>query len=166
MMGCGYLRQGMGCVLCMLCHGVMHEKHKYIMNIMNTKRIDTPHASWSHVHKHEHPHVHTQIPHPYNRYEIDKLTASQRLDLNLEKGRMRDELQAVRDKANEMVCVGMIVLCMLCMGVLCMLCMLCMTALYPVYNNKLVTAMLTPSSCQHMPAPTHNHITNAKPNRK
>lgn len=28
------------------------------------------------------------------RYEIDKLTASQRLDLNLEKGRMRDELQA------------------------------------------------------------------------
>lgn len=27
------------------------------------------------------------------RYEIDKLTASQRLDLNLEKGRMRDELQ-------------------------------------------------------------------------
>lgn len=36
------------------------------------------------------------------RYEIDKLTASQRLDLNLEKGRMRDELQAVRDKASEM----------------------------------------------------------------
>eukprot|EP00887_Chlorella_sp_A99_P003906 scaffold11.g3906.t1 len=32
------------------------------------------------------------------RYEIDKLTASQRLDLNLEKGRMRDELQA-RSKA-------------------------------------------------------------------
>ena len=28
------------------------------------------------------------------RYEVDKLTASQRLDLNLEKGRMRDELQA------------------------------------------------------------------------
>ena len=27
------------------------------------------------------------------RYEVDKLTASQRLDLNLEKGRMRDELQ-------------------------------------------------------------------------
>eukprot|EP00891_Asterochloris_glomerata_P009196 jgi/Astpho2/9196/Aster-07155 len=36
------------------------------------------------------------------RYEIDKLTASQRLDLNLEKGRMRDELQALRDKANEL----------------------------------------------------------------
>lgn len=36
------------------------------------------------------------------RYEIDKLTASQRLDLNLEKGRMRDELQALRDRANEM----------------------------------------------------------------
>lgn len=37
-----------------------------------------------------------------SRYEIDKLTASQRLDLNLEKGRMRDELQALRDKANEL----------------------------------------------------------------
>jgi chromosome segregation ATPase len=36
------------------------------------------------------------------RYEIDKLTASQRLDLNLEKGRMRDELQALRDRANEL----------------------------------------------------------------
>jgi hypothetical protein len=36
------------------------------------------------------------------RYEVDKLTASQRLDLNLEKGRMRDELQAIRDKGNEL----------------------------------------------------------------
>lgn len=36
------------------------------------------------------------------RYEIDKLTASQRLDLNLEKGRMRDELQMLRDKSNEL----------------------------------------------------------------
>ncbi|KAI3429890.1 hypothetical protein D9Q98_010201 [Chlorella vulgaris] len=36
------------------------------------------------------------------RYEVDKLTASQRLDLNLEKGRMRDELQMVRDKSNEL----------------------------------------------------------------
>lgn len=36
------------------------------------------------------------------RYEVDKLTASQRLDLNLEKGRMRDELQMLRDKANEL----------------------------------------------------------------
>lgn len=36
------------------------------------------------------------------RYEIDKLTASQRLDLNLEKGRMRDELQMLRDKTNEL----------------------------------------------------------------
>ncbi len=35
-------------------------------------------------------------------YEIDKLTASQRLDLNLEKGRMRDELQSLRDKTNEL----------------------------------------------------------------
>lgn len=33
------------------------------------------------------------------RHEIDKLTASQRLDLNLEKGRMRDELQTLRDKS-------------------------------------------------------------------
>lgn len=33
------------------------------------------------------------------RHEIDKLTASQRLDLNLEKGRMRDDLQALRDKS-------------------------------------------------------------------
>eukprot|EP00775_Hariotina_reticulata_P002449 gene2449-2752_t len=32
------------------------------------------------------------------RHEIDKLTASQRLDLNLEKGRMRDDLQQMRDK--------------------------------------------------------------------
>lgn len=29
------------------------------------------------------------------RYEVEKLTASQRLDLNLEKGRMRDELQVI-----------------------------------------------------------------------
>lgn len=36
------------------------------------------------------------------RYEIDKLTASQRLDLNLEKGRMRDEMQMIRDKTNEL----------------------------------------------------------------
>ena len=36
------------------------------------------------------------------RYEVDKLTASQRLDLNLEKVRMRDELQMLRDKANEL----------------------------------------------------------------
>lgn len=33
---------------------------------------------------------------------MDKLSSSQRLDLNLEKGRMRDELQALRDKSNEM----------------------------------------------------------------
>jgi hypothetical protein len=33
---------------------------------------------------------------------VDKLSASQRLDLNLEKGRMRDELQVLRDKSNEM----------------------------------------------------------------
>lgn len=39
---------------------------------------------------------------PIRRYEIDKLTASQRLDLNLEKGRMRDELQSLRDKTNEL----------------------------------------------------------------
>jgi len=44
----------------------------------------------------------TNISWCYCRYEIDKLTASQRLDLNLEKGRMRDELQALRDKANEL----------------------------------------------------------------
>ena len=37
-----------------------------------------------------------------DRYEVDKLSASQRLDLNLEKGRMRDELQVLRDKSNEM----------------------------------------------------------------
>ena len=37
-----------------------------------------------------------------SRYEVDKLSASQRLDLNLEKGRMRDELQVLRDKSNEM----------------------------------------------------------------
>ena len=37
-----------------------------------------------------------------HRYEVDKLSSSQRLDLNLEKGRMRDELQALRDKSNEM----------------------------------------------------------------
>ena len=37
-----------------------------------------------------------------HRYEVDKLSASQRLDLNLEKGRMRDELQVLRDKSNEM----------------------------------------------------------------
>lgn len=36
------------------------------------------------------------------RYEVEKLTASQRLDLNLEKGRMRDELQSLRDKSNEL----------------------------------------------------------------
>lgn len=39
---------------------------------------------------------------PCRSYEIDKLTASQRLDLNLEKGRMRDELQSQRDKTNEL----------------------------------------------------------------
>eukprot|EP00210_Caulerpa_lentillifera_P002571 g2466.t1 len=33
------------------------------------------------------------------KHDIDKLTASQRLDLNLEKGRMRDELQTLRDKS-------------------------------------------------------------------
>ena len=32
---------------------------------------------------------------PCFRYEVEKLTASQRLDLNLEKGRMRDELQVI-----------------------------------------------------------------------
>lgn len=36
------------------------------------------------------------------RHEIDKLSASQRLDLNLEKGRMRDELQQLRDKTTEL----------------------------------------------------------------
>lgn len=36
------------------------------------------------------------------RHEIDKLTASQRLDLNLEKGRMRDDLQALRDKSTQL----------------------------------------------------------------
>lgn len=43
----------------------------------------------------------TPPPRP-DRYEVDKLTASQRLDLNLEKGRIRDELQALRDMATEM----------------------------------------------------------------
>lgn len=36
------------------------------------------------------------------RHEIDKLTASQRLDLNLEKGRMRDDLQGLRDKTTQL----------------------------------------------------------------
>ncbi|KDD74802.1 hypothetical protein H632_c1064p0 [Helicosporidium sp. ATCC 50920] len=36
------------------------------------------------------------------RYEVEKLTASQRLDLNLEKGRMRDELQSLRDRCTEL----------------------------------------------------------------
>jgi hypothetical protein len=36
------------------------------------------------------------------RYEVDKLTSATRLDLNLEKGRMRDELQSLRDKAAEL----------------------------------------------------------------
>eukprot|EP00877_Chromochloris_zofingiensis_P015058 jgi/Chrzof1/9806/Cz04g16100.t1 len=36
------------------------------------------------------------------RHEIDKLTASQRLDLNLEKGRMRDDLLQLRDKSTEL----------------------------------------------------------------
>lgn len=36
------------------------------------------------------------------RYEVDKLTASQRLELGLEKNRMRDELQSIRDKSNEL----------------------------------------------------------------
>lgn len=36
------------------------------------------------------------------RYEVDKLTASQRLDLNLEKSRIRDELQTLRDAATEL----------------------------------------------------------------
>ncbi|GIL91215.1 hypothetical protein Vretimale_18873 [Volvox reticuliferus] len=36
------------------------------------------------------------------RHEIDKLNASQRLDLNLEKGRMRDDLQGIRDKTTEL----------------------------------------------------------------
>mmetsp|Transcript_10012 Transcript_10012/g.25572 ORF Transcript_10012/g.25572 Transcript_10012/m.25572 type:complete len:283 (+) Transcript_10012:159-1007(+) len=35
------------------------------------------------------------------KYEINKLTASQRLDLNLEKGRIRDELAALREKGND-----------------------------------------------------------------
>ena len=33
---------------------------------------------------------------------MDKLTASQRLELGLEKNRMRDELQSIRDKSNEL----------------------------------------------------------------
>ncbi|EFJ42659.1 hypothetical protein VOLCADRAFT_97250 [Volvox carteri f. nagariensis] len=36
------------------------------------------------------------------RHEIDKLSASQRLDMNLEKGRMRDDLQGIRDKTTEL----------------------------------------------------------------
>eukprot|EP00884_Botryococcus_braunii_P015062 jgi/Botrbrau1/23557/Bobra.0141s0028.1 len=36
------------------------------------------------------------------KYEIDKLSSMQRLDLNLEKGRMRDDMQVLRDKANEL----------------------------------------------------------------
>lgn len=36
------------------------------------------------------------------RHEIDKLVASQRLDMNLEKGRIRDDLQAMRDKVTEL----------------------------------------------------------------
>eukprot|EP01025_Chloroclados_australasicus_P023887 TRINITY_DN24071_c0_g2_i1.p2 TRINITY_DN24071_c0_g2~~TRINITY_DN24071_c0_g2_i1.p2 ORF type:complete len:195 (-),score=16.85 TRINITY_DN24071_c0_g2_i1:452-985(-) len=34
------------------------------------------------------------------QYEVNKLSSSQRLDLNLEKGRMRDELQELREKTN------------------------------------------------------------------
>jgi hypothetical protein len=36
------------------------------------------------------------------RHEIDKLTSAQRLDLNLEKGRMRDDLQHMRDRATDL----------------------------------------------------------------
>ena len=32
------------------------------------------------------------------RYEVDKLNASQRLDLNLEKGRVREDLQKQSDR--------------------------------------------------------------------
>lgn len=32
------------------------------------------------------------------KHEVDKLTANQKLDLNLERGRLRDELQQVRDR--------------------------------------------------------------------
>lgn len=39
------------------------------------------------------------------RHEIDKLAASQRLDLNLEKGRMRDELQ-VRAPVYDALCAA------------------------------------------------------------
>ena len=34
------------------------------------------------------------------KYEIEKLTTAQRLDLNLEKGRIRDEMQKQNDKIN------------------------------------------------------------------
>ena len=34
------------------------------------------------------------------RWEVDKLTSSQRLDLNLEKGRLRDEVARVETKAS------------------------------------------------------------------
>eukprot|EP00798_Chlamydomonas_sp_ICE-L_P022860 gene22860-30033_t len=36
------------------------------------------------------------------KHEIDKLSASQRIDLNLEKGRMRDDIQLMRDKGTEL----------------------------------------------------------------
>ena len=36
------------------------------------------------------------------KHEVDKLTANQKLDLNLERGRLRDELQQVRDKVVQM----------------------------------------------------------------
>lgn len=36
------------------------------------------------------------------RAEVEKATAAQRLDLNLERARLRDDVQAVRDKASEL----------------------------------------------------------------
>ena len=41
------------------------------------------------------------------RYEVEKLTASQRLDLNLEKGRMRDELQVGPTSAQGLAPAGL-----------------------------------------------------------
>jgi hypothetical protein len=45
------------------------------------------------------PHVSAALPASELKYEIDKIQSSQRLDLNLERGRIRDELLTAGNKS-------------------------------------------------------------------
>ena len=72
------------------CHCICHVSHDMHMRRCLQRLLWTT-ESWCRPPRHARRHK-IAVP------QVDKLTANQKLDLNLERGRLRDDLQQLRDK--------------------------------------------------------------------